>query len=232
MAGPLGRAKSQVAACVPRWTLRGRQEAASTVPARLTCSVRTQQDIIYVAGIMPRRQDATVDVVVTRTRGTAARLGRAHRLGRRGAAARGGVASRPAAAGLGLRAHNLRPGRQHNAGRSRVARAARQDRAVRRDRGRTPMDAPDGNAIAGLLHDGFGSEMTTATGICATCGKPRRSRAGRVPAGARIYATRATVVRWAAPGQAMSRHVLTSCCGLSGCGCRGGPAAGPRAPRS
>jgi hypothetical protein len=32
------------------------------------------------------------------------------------------------------------------------------------------MDALDGNAIAGLLLDVFGAEMTTATGVCATCG--------------------------------------------------------------
>jgi ribosomal protein S27E len=32
------------------------------------------------------------------------------------------------------------------------------------------MDALDGNAIAGQLHDVFSSEMTTATGTCATCG--------------------------------------------------------------
>jgi uncharacterized Zn finger protein len=32
------------------------------------------------------------------------------------------------------------------------------------------MDALDGNAIAGLLHDVFDSEMTTATGTCGTCG--------------------------------------------------------------
>jgi hypothetical protein len=32
------------------------------------------------------------------------------------------------------------------------------------------MEALDGNAIAGLLLDVFGAEMTTATGICATCG--------------------------------------------------------------
>jgi len=32
------------------------------------------------------------------------------------------------------------------------------------------MDALDGNAIAGLLHDVFSSEMTTATGTCASCG--------------------------------------------------------------
>jgi hypothetical protein len=28
----------------------------------------------------------------------------------------------------------------------------------------------DGNAIAGLLVDVFGSEQTTSTGVCATCG--------------------------------------------------------------
>jgi uncharacterized Zn finger protein len=33
------------------------------------------------------------------------------------------------------------------------------------------MDALDGNAIAGLLHDVFSSEMTTATGTCGTCGR-------------------------------------------------------------
>src|SRR4051794_5080885 len=32
------------------------------------------------------------------------------------------------------------------------------------------MDALDGNAIAGLLHDVFGAEMTTATGACGSCG--------------------------------------------------------------
>lgn len=38
------------------------------------------------------------------------------------------------------------------------------------------MEALDGNAIAGLLLDVFGAEMTTATGICATCGA--RGRVG------------------------------------------------------
>jgi hypothetical protein len=32
------------------------------------------------------------------------------------------------------------------------------------------MPALDGNAIAGLLFDTFGAEMTTATGVCASCG--------------------------------------------------------------
>ena len=33
------------------------------------------------------------------------------------------------------------------------------------------VSALDGNAIAGLLHEVFGDEMTTAVGTCATCGK-------------------------------------------------------------
>jgi hypothetical protein len=32
------------------------------------------------------------------------------------------------------------------------------------------LDALDGNAIAGMLVAAFGTEMTTATGICASCG--------------------------------------------------------------
>ncbi len=32
------------------------------------------------------------------------------------------------------------------------------------------MDALDGNAIGGLLHDVFAAEMTDATGACAHCG--------------------------------------------------------------
>jgi hypothetical protein len=32
------------------------------------------------------------------------------------------------------------------------------------------MDALDGNAIAGMLVDVFGTEMTTVTGVCASCG--------------------------------------------------------------
>jgi hypothetical protein len=32
------------------------------------------------------------------------------------------------------------------------------------------MDALDGNAIAGQLVEVFGAEMTTATGVCGSCG--------------------------------------------------------------
>lgn len=35
------------------------------------------------------------------------------------------------------------------------------------------MNALDGNAIGGLLHDVFGTEMTTAVGTCAHCGSRR-----------------------------------------------------------
>jgi hypothetical protein len=35
------------------------------------------------------------------------------------------------------------------------------------------MEALDGNAIGGLLHDVFGQEMTDATGACAHCGARR-----------------------------------------------------------
>jgi Family of unknown function (DUF6510) len=33
------------------------------------------------------------------------------------------------------------------------------------------IDELDGNAIAGLLFEIFGAEMTTATGTCANCGR-------------------------------------------------------------
>ena len=36
------------------------------------------------------------------------------------------------------------------------------------------MEALDGNAIAGLLLDVFGTELTTATGVCASCGAEGR----------------------------------------------------------
>ena len=36
------------------------------------------------------------------------------------------------------------------------------------------MEALDGNAIAGRLAEVFGAEMTTATGVCASCGAGRQ----------------------------------------------------------
>ena len=37
------------------------------------------------------------------------------------------------------------------------------------------MEALDGNAIAGLLHEVFGSEMTTVATVCASCGASRQA---------------------------------------------------------
>jgi hypothetical protein len=42
------------------------------------------------------------------------------------------------------------------------------------------MDELDGNAIAGILRDVFGAELTNATGTCASCG--RASRLGELNA--------------------------------------------------
>jgi hypothetical protein len=35
------------------------------------------------------------------------------------------------------------------------------------------MDAVDGNAIGGLLHEVFGTEMTGAASVCGSCGSAR-----------------------------------------------------------
>jgi hypothetical protein len=35
------------------------------------------------------------------------------------------------------------------------------------------MDAVDGNAIGGLLHEIFGTEMTGAASVCGSCGAAR-----------------------------------------------------------
>ena len=35
------------------------------------------------------------------------------------------------------------------------------------------MEAVDGNAIGGLLHEVFSSEMTAAASVCGTCGDAR-----------------------------------------------------------
>ena len=44
----------------------------------------------------------------------------------------------------------------------------------------------DGNAVAGLLHEIFGSEMTTATGTCAYCGASMQVGAVHVFRGAGV----------------------------------------------
>jgi uncharacterized protein DUF6510 len=42
------------------------------------------------------------------------------------------------------------------------------------------MDALDGNAIAGLLQEVFGGDMTTVPGVCAHCGDERLLAESRV----------------------------------------------------
>jgi ferredoxin-NADP reductase len=51
-----------------RAMLRSRQQAASTVPARLIYSARTQQDVIYARELMQLGRVDGVDIVVTLTR--------------------------------------------------------------------------------------------------------------------------------------------------------------------
>ena len=63
------------------------------------------------------------------------------------------------------------------ADRARLPGGPGQDRTVRRH-GRRLMEALDGNAIGGLLHEVFGTEMTAAEGTCAACGA-RAGGAGR-----------------------------------------------------
>src|SRR5213082_595868 len=58
-------------------------------------------------------------------------------------------------------------------GPGRLPAAAGEDRAVRRH-GRNLMEAVDGNAIGGLLLEVFGTEMTDAPTVCASCGDARQ----------------------------------------------------------
>jgi hypothetical protein len=58
------------------------------------------------------------------------------------------------------------------------------------------MDALDGNAVGGLLHEIFGIEMTAATGRCANCGM--------------IAPVAETVVYLQAPGTVMRCRTCTA----------------------
>jgi Family of unknown function (DUF6510) len=58
------------------------------------------------------------------------------------------------------------------------------------------MDALDGNAIGGLLHEVFGTEMTDAMGRCANCG--------------RIAPVAETVVYLQAPGTVVRCRLCTA----------------------
>ena len=59
----------------------------------------------------------------------------------------------------------------------------------------------DGNAIAGLLHDAFGSEMTSATETCASCGANEQFGAVHVFRGAGV------VMRCPRCGQVLAKIV-------------------------
>ena len=73
------------------------------------------------------------------------------------------------------------------------------------------MDALDGNAIAGQLVEVFGAELTTATGVCASCG------ASGVVAELVVYLQApGTVVRW----RRLGRVLLVGVAGRGVCGLR------------
>ena len=65
------------------------------------------------------------------------------------------------------------------------------------------MDAlmVDGNAIAGLLHEAFGGEMTTATGTCASCGA--KEQVGAV----HVFRSAGVVLRCPSCGQILATIV-------------------------
>jgi hypothetical protein len=71
----------------------------------------------------------------------------------------------------------------------------------------------DGNAIAGLLHEIFGAEMTTATGTCATCGASRQVGA------VHVFRTAGVVLRCPVCGNVLGKIVTReaeACVDLSG----------------
>ena len=75
--------------------------------------------------------------------------------------------------------------------------------------------ALDGNAIAGLLMQVFGSELTMATGVCASCG-----RSARVAETAVYLRAPGTVVRCRSCSSVMMVFVTirsVTCVDLSGC---------------
>jgi ferredoxin-NADP reductase len=152
-----------------RSILRYHERTGSTVPVRMLYSSRTLDDVIYRAELdQPprRRRHSHADPP------PAARLGWLRAPRRRSPAGRGGVAHRRDAAGLRLRPDQLRRDGIPGPGAIRLPAAAGEDRALRRN-GRNLMEAVDGNAIGGLMHEVFGTEMTAAASVCETCGDAR-----------------------------------------------------------
>ena len=153
-----------------RSILRHRRRIGSSAPVRLLYSARSLPDVIYRAELDSAEDGVEVIYTLTRQQppgwtGHAGRVTDAH-------AARGRLAGQPAAGRVRLRAYGVRRDRGGGTGRSRLPAGPGQDRALRRS-GRKLMDALDGNAIGGLLHEIFGAEMTDAAGTCASCGATR-----------------------------------------------------------
>jgi predicted RNA-binding Zn-ribbon protein involved in translation (DUF1610 family) len=71
----------------------------------------------------------------------------------------------------------------------------------------------DGNAVAGLLHDVFGAEMTEATGTCDSCG-------ASAPVGAvHVFRSAGVVLRCPRCGNVLAKIVTRredACVDLSG----------------
>jgi predicted RNA-binding Zn-ribbon protein involved in translation (DUF1610 family) len=71
----------------------------------------------------------------------------------------------------------------------------------------------DGNAVAGLLHDVFGAEMTAATGTCDNCG-------ASAPVGAvHVFRSAGVVLRCPSCGNVLAKIVTRradACVDLSG----------------
>ena len=71
----------------------------------------------------------------------------------------------------------------------------------------------DGNAIAGLLRDIFGREMTTATGTCASCG------ASEPVGGVHVFRSAGAVLRCPRCGHVLAKIVqrqTRACVDLTG----------------
>ena len=154
-----------------RSILRHRERTGSTVPVRLLCSSRTLDDVIYRGEL--DKPAADVEVIYTLTRHQPPGWAGVRAARRRGPPRGGGVAGQRDAACLRVRPDQLRRGGLAGLGAVRLPAAAGEDRTVRWNRGNL-MDAVDGNAIGGLLHEVFGAEMTTTVSVCGTCGTARQ----------------------------------------------------------
>jgi len=71
----------------------------------------------------------------------------------------------------------------------------------------------DGNAVAGLLHEVFGTEMTVATGTCGSCGA-----SGQIGA-VHVFRSAGVVLRCSWCGNVLAKIVrqeMQACVDLSG----------------